>query len=367
VLFAEPPRFEIACGAASFPDCDVTMLAVPAPNRSGIAYATVKAVSPSGQAGPSQAFSVEILQVNNPPSFSAVRELAALESVEGGRVQTVAPAVFDILPGPYEDEAGQRGTLSFTLAPGYHGVASLSVVASDDGGTDRGGISVSPPLVITLKVFPLPRVTSVTPRLGGVMGGGRVTVAGAFFGSTYSRGFHAGSYSNLSVTIDNATCGNVTYISDAAVSCSVLPGNGAGTVKVEVKDGSLTRAGVLLRGKVHAEIYIAGVRTGAGGLGTIGFAPGATSSSQAGAPSLLDFAMSSVASKAVRAIAIDGPTAYMGGQFLTALSAVRAIAIDGPTAYMGGQFLTALGVRSNYVAAWDGRAASPLGTTTCIV
>ena len=48
------------------------------------------------------------LQVNNPPSFSAVRELAALESAPpGGVVQTVAPAVFAILPGPHEDEAGQ--------------------------------------------------------------------------------------------------------------------------------------------------------------------------------------------------------------------------------------------------------------------
>ena len=32
-----------------------------------------------------------------------------------------------------------RGTLAFNLAPGYHGVASLSVVATDDGGTLRGG------------------------------------------------------------------------------------------------------------------------------------------------------------------------------------------------------------------------------------
>ena len=28
VLFSEPPRFEIECGAATFPDCDVTMFAV---------------------------------------------------------------------------------------------------------------------------------------------------------------------------------------------------------------------------------------------------------------------------------------------------------------------------------------------------
>ena len=42
---------------------------------------------------------------------------------------------------------------------------------------------------------------------------------------------------------------------------------------------------------------------------------------------------------------------------------MRAIAVDGSTAYLGGQFLTALSLRANYVAAWDGRAASPLGTT----
>ena len=60
-------------------------------------------------------------------------------------------------------------------------------------------MDASPAQGMTLKVFPRPRVTSVTPRLGGVLGGGRVTVAGAFFGSTYSRGFHAAVYGNISV------------------------------------------------------------------------------------------------------------------------------------------------------------------------
>ena len=360
VLFVEPPRFVIRCGEVQ-PDCAVDMLAVPAANRSGIAHGLVRAVAPTGEFGPEQALEVHIEQVNDAPTFRTVSELAALEQLSAGVEQRVAPAAFDVLPGPYEDEDWQtvcfevsvateitglfesgkhpwmdtHGNLRFTLAPGQHGFASLTVTARDDGGEERGGVSASAPVEISLKIFPLPRVTSVTPRLGAGQGGARVTIAGAYFGSLYSRGFHAANYGNLSVTVGQRECTDVIFISDAALTCTAPAGAGAAEVRVKVVDSSLSRTGVLAHGFVQPQVYLAGVRP-AGGAGTLGFAPAHAPLGEAG--SLSDVAMSPVASRGVRALAVYGSEVFMGGQFLETL-----------------------GVRTNYVATWDGRMARPLG------
>ena len=55
---------------------------------------------------------------------------------------------------------------------GAHGVASLGVVASDDGGLQPLSFNASsPPAHILLKVFPKPVITSVVPRVGPAAGG----------------------------------------------------------------------------------------------------------------------------------------------------------------------------------------------------
>ena len=138
---------------------------------------------------------VDVLPTNHPPTFAMPEYLGA---VEGAGPQAVRGFVHAISTGSAAaHEAGQRvhfavsgqddegvafveaprvdpdGTLRFAVAPGAHGVASLAVVASDDGGLDpRSFNASSAPRPLLLKVFPRPVVSAVVPRVGPASGGG---------------------------------------------------------------------------------------------------------------------------------------------------------------------------------------------------
>ena len=67
----------------------------------------------------------------------------------GFAVSNSDPALF-ALGGQPAVTAG--GTLTFTPAPGTHGVATITVRAVDDGGTAGGGIDTSAPQAVTITV-----------------------------------------------------------------------------------------------------------------------------------------------------------------------------------------------------------------------
>lgn len=113
---------------------------------------------------------VTVLSVNDRPSFNRGGDPTVL-NIWGS--QTLTNWASAISPGP-SNEAGQtiqfnltntnaalftagptiapNGTLSFTPAPGAVGVATITVVARDNGGTTNGGVDASLPQTFTITV-----------------------------------------------------------------------------------------------------------------------------------------------------------------------------------------------------------------------
>lgn len=123
---------------------------------------------------------LNVLPVNDAPSFS----MGANQSVcENSGVQILNTWAGSILTGPANEAAqsltfsvlnnnnllfnGQptvdaSGNLSFSSASNMNGVASVSVVLQDDGGTANSGINTSSVQVFTITVNATPSISSVT-------------------------------------------------------------------------------------------------------------------------------------------------------------------------------------------------------------
>jgi hypothetical protein len=119
--------------------------------------------------------------VNDPPSFSKGPDQLVDEDVGP---QTIVNWATNLSPGP-PDEAGQAltfilsndnpamfsvqpaisptGTLSYTPAPHTYGLAHVSAVLKDDGGTANGGIDTSAAQGFTLTVNAPPTVDLIEP------------------------------------------------------------------------------------------------------------------------------------------------------------------------------------------------------------
>jgi hypothetical protein len=152
-----------------------TLTFTPAPDVSGSATLTVVAKDDGGTANGGQnssvpqTFTIEVGEVNSPPSFQAGPSKTVLEDPGA---QTVAGWATAISPGPNEVKqtvtftvtndnnalfADQpavdgSGTLSFTPAANASGAATVTVRAVDDGGTADGGSDTSPPQTFTITV-----------------------------------------------------------------------------------------------------------------------------------------------------------------------------------------------------------------------
>ncbi len=115
---------------------------------------------------------VETMTVNDPPAFTGGPDLVVREDA-GAR--TAAGWATDISPGP-ESESGQSiafhvandapglfgtqpqvrpdGTLTYRAAANASGVATVTLRAVDNGGTENGGTDTSPPQTFTIAVTP---------------------------------------------------------------------------------------------------------------------------------------------------------------------------------------------------------------------
>ncbi len=167
-----------AAGGRPTVSLDGTLTFTPAPDASGRASVTVRAVDDGGTVNGGSdmsapvSFIVAVGPVNDPPTFSSgssrtVPKNAAPQSVSGW--------ASGISPGP-ADEAGQTvgfsvssdnaalfasggqptvsssGTLVFAPAANTTGVASVTVRAVDDGGTANGGRDRSSPVTFKITV-----------------------------------------------------------------------------------------------------------------------------------------------------------------------------------------------------------------------
>ncbi len=139
-----------------------------AANESGVATLTVRATD-SGGLSVDAAFQVEVLSVNDAPSFTSGGNVSvpedspaysapwatnisvgpANESAQTGtfNVVTVDPSLFDVLP-----VLNGNGVLSFTPKPNMSGATAVTVSLQDNGGTANGGIDISPEISFTLTI-----------------------------------------------------------------------------------------------------------------------------------------------------------------------------------------------------------------------
>lgn len=230
---------------------------------------------------------INVLAVNQAPTFVLPSFLSV---VQDSPLQALGGFVQNISAGPREEfesqsvtfdvsfsaEAGlfsvqprvsSSGELTYAIAAGRHGVATISVACRDDGGTENGGEPQSDAQILFLKVFPLPVVASVMPAVISTIGGATITVHGSHFGSKYSRGYGSPVYHDVSVYVGGARCTNVRVVTDATVTCTAPAGVGASTVTVNVTDGALSRSGFLDEGLTQNLFYFGGSKGGAGANG----------------------------------------------------------------------------------------------------
>ena len=157
---------------------DGTLTYTPAPNGSGSAAVTVTAVDDGGtanggaDASAAHVFQIVVTPVNDAPGFAAgadqsVVENAGSQTVPGWATaitrgpadesgQTVGFSVTAAVPGLFatggQPAVAASGALSYTPAPGAHGVTAVTVRAVDDGGTANGGVDTSAPQTFAITI-----------------------------------------------------------------------------------------------------------------------------------------------------------------------------------------------------------------------
>jgi putative nucleotidyltransferase with HDIG domain len=154
---------------------DGTLTYTPAADASGTAHITVTAVAGDGRRSASVSFVITVTPVNDPPAFVGGADQTLREDAGP---QSVADWARAISPGP-ADEAGQSvslsatttnpslfaaggqpavaadGTLTYTPAADATGLATVTVAATDDGGTAAGGVDSSAPQTFLIAVTPV--------------------------------------------------------------------------------------------------------------------------------------------------------------------------------------------------------------------
>ena len=196
--------------------------------------------------------------------------LYSLTVAEDSGAQSVANFATSISPGPANEAAqvvsftvtnnnnalftsqpaiSAAGTLTFTLAANANGVATVTVIAQDDGGTANGGVDTSAPQTFTITVTPVndsPGITFATNNLVVLEDSGAATVSSF---ATFSPG--AGNESGQSIT--NVTTSNsnpgLFSVAPSVNTAGVLTfkpaanANGSATVTVIAQDDGGTANG----------------------------------------------------------------------------------------------------------------------------
>jgi subtilisin-like proprotein convertase family protein len=146
-----------------------TLIVRPAADQFGSAIITVTVSD--GTSSVSRSFTVNVVGVNDPPSFNAGNSQTVLEN---GGAQTVLAWATAIRAGP-TNEAGQKieflvsndnnalfsvqpalssdGTLTYTPAAEVNGMAQVTVQLHDNGGTANNGLDASNPVGFTVTVL----------------------------------------------------------------------------------------------------------------------------------------------------------------------------------------------------------------------
>lgn len=355
-----------------------------------------------------------VLPVNNPPSATLPDFLGV---VEGSGVMEVPMFATNISVGPENEQWQQamfsiqsevdtpfllrsspvvsfNGSLTLNLTDERHGEGTLTVMLHDDGGRFVGGQSAALgfPKTLPLKVFPLPRVVSLSPCVGPVNAGWTVTVFGQYFGSHYSRNApwsllnnsNTSTFEDVAVLVDGMPCQRQVFVSDTQLLCDMPPGRGRKTIDVHVPGGeSLSangdvlsrwnRTGTYASGVVQADIYYAGGATGVTNTeeaGLVAFGPDMTVQPVASCASSSSSNASTTANNATTNSSAEGTCAapsrpgqpaslsVVPGVGLT--RSVRAIMPFQDRVVLGGSFLGGAARHLSYLVSWDGQKVAAL-------
>ena len=220
-LFSAQPSIDPATGDLTY---------TPAPNAFGVAHVTVELHDNGGTASGGvdtsapQTFTITVNFVNQPPSFTAGGDQSVMENAGP---QTVSGWATNISPGP--NEASQtvdfqasddntslfsvqpaidsNGNLTYTPAPNANGVAHVTVVLHDNGGTANGGVdtSASQTFAITLSVVNQPPSFTAGADQTVNEDAGAQTVAGWATNISAGPANEAGQTLNFIVSSDNSS------------------------------------------------------------------------------------------------------------------------------------------------------------------
>ena len=245
----------------------------PAPNANGSATITVQLHDDGGTANggvdtnAAQTFSIDVLSVNDAPSFTGGLNQTILEDAGP---QTVVGWARNILPGPATavDESGQVmdflvsnnnpslfsaapvissiGTLTYTPASNANGSATITVQLHDNGGVANGGVDTSAAQTFSIDVTAVNDPPTITDILDRTIN--EDTSTGTI---SFAIGDVETPIANLTVT---ATSSNTTLVPNenivlggsgilplrTLVATPVANGNGISTITVTVDDGTTT-------------------------------------------------------------------------------------------------------------------------------
>ncbi|HWB09340.1 MAG TPA: SBBP repeat-containing protein, partial [Pirellulales bacterium] len=167
-LFSVQPKIDPITGNLSF---------TPAVNTYGVANVSVRLHDDGGTANGGtdvsavETFTITVAFVNQAPTFTAGANQAVNENAG---TQTVLGWATSISPGPSSEALEQlnfivttddsalfpvppsidpvTGDLTYTAAPGYSGLAHVTVALHDNGGTANGGLDTSAPQTFTITI-----------------------------------------------------------------------------------------------------------------------------------------------------------------------------------------------------------------------
>jgi large repetitive protein len=144
-----------------------------APDAFGLAEISVALIEVNGdnKLSPHQSFRINILPVNDAPSFNAGHNITHQTSLGEAEIPhwatqiSAGPAneadqqlsfIVTVLQGEDLFEVAPaidaEGTLRFTPAAAANGLAMMQVVLTDDGGTENGGVDTSMPVTFTIQL-----------------------------------------------------------------------------------------------------------------------------------------------------------------------------------------------------------------------
>jgi len=254
-----------------------------------------------------------------------------------------SPHLFSVPPTVSPD-----GYVHFTGAPGQHGSSKLTIEmfeASAPPGTPGSG-----PRTSVLKIFPLPRISSVLPVFGPIGGGSEVTIKGLYFGSTYSRALSSPAYGGFKVHVGGKPCIAEKFVSDSEVLCLTPQGVGLSTVTLSINDvPDAVRTGALQKSFSYVEVYYGGILPDGVATGFMAMGPAVTDS----------FEDADADAATADAATADGAS-Y---QSLSAdiFGSVLSIVSFGGIPCFGGSFKKIGETRISHVACWDGLSPKPVG------